>query len=101
DPRSTHALRLPSRALFLSLFRFAELPPTKGFTENAESESFRRFAFSAFLATTYAASPLGESPPFLPAALAVGRSRPAPFARTLRSEEHTSELQSRENLVCR
>src|SRR5690606_40786219 len=26
---------------------------------------------------------------------------PAPGARTTRSEEHTSELQSRENLVCR
>src|SRR5207302_10553164 len=28
-------------------------------------------------------------------------TRPEPEARALRSEEHTSELQSRENLVCR
>src|SRR6266511_5541825 len=29
------------------------------------------------------------------------RSTPGPSCRTWRSEEHTSELQSRENLVCR
>src|SRR5690606_39530682 len=32
---------------------------------------------------------------------AVGRERPAPRPCRPRSEEHTSELQSRENLVCR
>src|SRR5690606_39394225 len=32
---------------------------------------------------------------------AVGTLAPLPDGRVLRSEEHTSELQSRENLVCR
>lgn len=48
-------------------------PPTQGLNESAESESSRRFAFSAFLATTCGASIRGESS----AALAHGRSRPA------------------------
>src|SRR5690606_41974056 len=36
-----------------------------------------------------------------PAAMASSTGSPKPSAREGRSEEHTSELQSRENLVCR
>src|SRR5690606_42057096 len=36
-----------------------------------------------------------------PVALQLGGSDPAELAVAIRSEEHTSELQSRENLVCR
>src|SRR5436309_11639895 len=43
-----------------------------------------------------------SNPPFLGRAAAVVRNRRHVADRTdLRSEEHTSELQSRENLVCR
>src|SRR5690606_40223847 len=33
--------------------------------------------------------------------VAIGTTHPLDFEERLRSEEHTSELQSRENLVCR
>src|SRR5690606_39495334 len=51
-------------------------------------------------------SPSAPRPPSLPSpsprrAHRASRPRTAPRSRSPRSEEHTSELQSRENLVCR
>lgn len=71
DERPTKPMRQkPLRVLPGELFRFAELPPTVGFTENAESESPRRFAFSACAATTCSASVHSES------SLPASRERP-------------------------
>ena len=47
--------------LYGELFRSAEIPPTIRSTRDAESESFRRLAFSAFSATTYGDAPSRES----------------------------------------
>src|SRR5436309_9043779 len=46
------------------------------------------------------ALPIFAAPP-APGWTATSRARPSQPAATRRSEEHTSELQSRENLVCR
>src|SRR5690606_42147558 len=51
-------------------------------------------------------APCADAQPPLPAGAAIrqpppNRARAGPLRRVYRSEEHTSELQSRENLVCR
>src|SRR5690606_39921696 len=67
---------------------------------DAELDTLWPHALSLSLVTGRAfclVGPEGAEPPKLKAAhLALGRA-----AAALRSEEHTSELQSRENLVCR
>src|SRR5690606_41576037 len=50
---------------------------------------------------TVGANPLPTEPAGSPACASRGKSACRPLARPGRSEEHTSELQSRENLVCR
>src|SRR5690606_39811475 len=53
--------------------------------------------------TATATLPPTNTPPATPTATGTPTSEPTPGIQTLtpRSEEHTSELQSRENLVCR
>src|SRR2546430_5428146 len=73
-PRST---LFPCSTLFRSLFELVELDRTAAIRARAgESEARRELA-------------------------ARMRDRPPALARELRSEEHTSELQSQSNLVCR
>src|SRR2546430_4597204 len=45
--------------------------------------------------------PAGCRPPQHPTTLRGSRAGPPPWSRPARSEEHTSELQSQSNLVCR
>ena len=57
----TQEENIPTRVPFGELVWFAEFPPTLWLTQNAESESSRRFVFSDYLATTCDVSRRGES----------------------------------------
>src|SRR2546427_12656817 len=69
------------------------------FNDTATTEIYTLSLHDALPISRGDTSPAGRAPPV---ALAGGRDRrPRPGARGERSEEHTSELQSQSNLVCR
>jgi hypothetical protein len=78
------------------LIRFAEIPPTVGFTHNAESENSRRSSFSASAATTCVDSLFAES------SLFGGReSGPTPILPDLALELSRSLFNRRNGLTTR
>src|SRR5690606_41605299 len=89
--------RPPSPPLFpyTTLFRSLGLP-----TVDATSLAHAQCAWDDFY-TPLAALPSDAALPWAPEALHALARQALAAARPLRSEEHTSELQSREKLVCR
>src|SRR5256886_12079646 len=83
-------IRRPPRSTLLpytTLFR-SPAPPASASTRSASGR--RRYDASSFRLTTY-----------FPAPFRAQTRRLAPLRNVRRSEEHTSELQSQSNLVCR
>src|SRR5690606_39925574 len=81
-----------------------ELPPRRVRVERlAPNEAEAHLLAQALAAAREAAAalPQGKGRLALVTLLKQAASSPASLAQSLRSEEHTSELQSRENLVCR
>src|SRR5690606_40638079 len=88
----------------------ARVVPATAVAKREWERGFTWIRFSSFASSTSWLSSI-DNEPFLPLSVTVVPFRPnsTPSGRTtgffatldMRSEEHTSELQSRENLVCR
>src|SRR5690606_41618241 len=100
---SSMILRPPRSTLFpyTTLFRSYQNPsrsPDPAPNRLTYKENSRRYFYPAAVSPGLCPRARGQtSPPMFPAS----RSSAPPPVCALRSEEHTSELQSRENLVCR
>src|SRR3712207_7312454 len=71
------------------------------FNDTATTEIYTLSLHDALPISGPRASPTPPAPLVLLAAPHLGLERPTGLGRLLRSEEHTSELQSRQYLVCR
>src|SRR5690606_40710440 len=97
---SFSSIRRPPRSTlfpYTTLFRSCRSAPQG--RDRLRETTFRASRLQCALTAT--SGNRGSRRPPRPAAACAGGGRPASPAGVHRSEEHTSELQSRENLVCR
>src|SRR5690606_41347492 len=101
-------IRRPFQCMHLSIDRYSERrdlhsSPTRRSSDLPMNKSLRSTVFAATLCTLAAgvsAAPATEANAYLQSCLPLDTVKTL-TGLPLRSEEHTSELQSRENLVCR